>query len=107
MEVNLEYINGDSLLDGKYERPLYDKFIEAYEIENLEVETPNGWVNIEGIGKTIEFDEYRITTSNDKELICADKHILYRCDNLDFYNKKTDITEIYCDDLKLGNFIMT
>lgn len=107
MEVNLEYIDGNSLLDGKYDRPLYDKFVEAYEIDDLEVETPNGWVNIEGIGKTIEFDEYRIITSGGKELICADKHILYRCDNLDFCSKKTDITEIYCEDLKLGNLIMT
>jgi hypothetical protein len=104
---DFELIDADSLLEGKYDRPLYDKFIEAYEVKNLQVETPNGWVDIEGIGKTIEFDEWKIVTSGGKELICADKHILYRCDNLDFNTKKCDLTELYCLDLLLGDFIMT
>ena len=102
----LEYIEADSLLEGKYDRPLYDKFIEAYEVKNLQVETPNGWINIEGVGKTIEFDEWKIITG-DKELICADKHLLYRCDNMNFDTKKCELTEIFCMNLKLGDFIMT
>ena len=105
--MEYEHIEGDSLLYGKYNRPLYDKFIEAYEVENLEVETPDGWINIEGIGKTIEFDEWEIYTSDGKHLICADKHLLYRCDNLNFSNKKCDLTEIYCENLQIGDFIMT
>ena len=106
-EIEFEHIDGDSLLDGKYDRPLYDKFIEAYEVNNLQVETPNGWVDIEGIGKTIEFDEYEIKTSGGKFLICADKHLLYRCDNLDFTSRKCDLTELYCYKLEIGDFIMT
>lgn len=107
MLENFEVIEADSLLEGKYDRPLYDKFIEAYEVNNLQVETPNGWVNIEGIGKTIEFDEWEIFTSGGKHLICADKHLLYRCDNINFESKKCDLSEIYCQDLILGDFIMT
>jgi hypothetical protein len=103
----LEYIEADSLLEGKYERPLYDKFTEAYEVNGYDVLTPNGWVNIEGIGKTIEFEEWYIITSGGKDLICADKHLLYRCDNMDFGARKCDLTEIYCQDLELGDFIMT
>ena len=80
----VEYINGDSLLYGKYDRPLYDKFIEAYDVKDYQVLTPNGYVNIEGIGKTIEFEEWRLFTSGGKDLICADKHLLYRCDNMNF-----------------------
>lgn len=99
-------IEGDSILSGKYDRPLYDKFVEAYEIDNLEVETPNGWVKIEGVGKTIEYDEWKVITSNN-DIICADDHIMYRCDNIDFNSLKCDLTEIYCKDLKLGDFIMT
>lgn len=102
-----EIINADSLLDGKYDAPLYDKFIEAYHIDEYQVMTPNGWIDIEGIGKTIEFEEYKIITSGGKNLICADRHILYRCDELDFSTKKCDITEIYCEDLTLGDIIMT
>ncbi len=103
----LEIIQADSLLSGSYDRPLYDKFIEAHQVNNLEVETPNGWVNIEGIGKTIEFDEWFIKTSGGKELICADKHILYRCDNIIFDTKKCDLVELYTESLLLGDFIMT
>lgn len=103
----LEYINGDSLLDGKYDRPLYDKFVEAYEVDDYEVLTPNGFIKIEGIGKTVEYDEWYIITSGDKDLICADKHLLYRCDNINFDNKKCELTEIYCDNLKSGDWIMT
>jgi hypothetical protein len=104
---NYELINGDSLLGGKYSRPLYDKFIEAYDVDDYEVLTPNGYVNIEGIGKTIEFDEWVIITSGGKELICADKHLLYRCDKLNFNTRKCDLTEIFCMNLELGDFIMT
>jgi hypothetical protein len=107
MLENFEIIEADSLLHGEYDRPLYNKFIEAYEIENMQVLTPTGWVDIEGIGKTIEYDEWYIITSGDKDLICADEHILYRCDKLDFSSKKCDITEIFCKDLKIGDWIMT
>ncbi len=104
---NFEMIEADSILDGKYETPLYDKFIEAYRINDYQVLTPNGWVDIEGIGKTIEFEEWVLITSGGKELICADKHLLYRCDNIDFEKIKCDLTEIYCEHLELGDFIMT
>lgn len=107
MFENYEIINADSLLEGKYDRPLYDKFIEAYDVKDLQVFTPNGWIDIEGIGKTIKYDEWRILTTDGKELICADDHILYRCDNLNFESKKCDLTEIYCKNLSLGDFIMT
>lgn len=107
MNEYFEIVNIDEFVDGKYDIPLYDKFIEAYHIDNLQVKTPSGWVDIEGIGKTVLFDEWKIITSGGKELICADKHILYRCDNLSFKDKKCDLTEIYCQDLKLADFIMT
>jgi hypothetical protein len=105
--MELEYIEADSLLEGKYERILYDKFIEAYDVKNYEVLTPNGYVTIEGIGKTKEFDEWQLITSGGKNLICADKHILYRCDNLDFSKKSLDLTEVLCENVTLGDFIMT
>ena len=107
MKNNFEIIEADSILDGEYDVPLYDKFIEAYRTKDLQILTPNGWVDIEGIGKTIEFEEWKITTSGGKEIICADKHILFRCDNLDFDRKKCDLTEIFCENLKLGDFIST
>lgn len=107
MENDFEIIEVDSILEGGYDTPLYDKFIEAYRTKDLQILTPNGWIDIEGIGKTVEFEEWKIITSGGKEIICADKHILYRCDNLDFDRKKCDLTEIFCENLKLGDFIST
>ena len=54
IDLQLKYVEADSFLDGKYDRPLYNKFIESYEVNSLQVDTPNGWVNIEKIGKTVE-----------------------------------------------------
>lgn len=107
MENDFEIIEVDSILEGEYDTPLYDKFIEAYRTKDLQILTPNGWIDIEGIGKTVEFEEWKIITSGGKEIICADRHILYRCDNLDFDRKKCDLTEIFCENLKLGDFIST
>ena len=102
-----EYINSDVIFDGKYEKILYDKFTEAYSVNEYEVLTPDGYIPIEGIGKTIEFDEWMILTSGGKSIICADNHLLYRCDKMDFIDKKCELTEIFCKDLSIGDFIMT
>jgi hypothetical protein len=47
MNSNFKIIEADSLLEGEYDKPLYDKFVEAYGVNNLEVETPQGWIDIE------------------------------------------------------------
>lgn len=103
---NADIILADSLLDGTYDTPLYDKFTEAYKINDCDVLTPHGFINIEGIGKTVKYEEWKIITDT-KELVCADDHLLYKCDNINFNNKKCDISEIYTKNLKLGDFIMT
>lgn len=98
---------------GKHEKPLFDKFIESYLIDNLQVLTQNGWIDIQAIGKTIEYEEYTIKSkelngqSPNKELICADNHIVYKCINMDSDLKKCDLIETYCKDLKLGDYVMT
>ena len=97
----------DKELEGVHEIPLFGKFIESYKVSDYQVETPNGWIDIESIGKTIEYEEYEIYLSNGDNLICADKHILFVCSNLDLQNKKCSLSEIYCEDLKLGDIIMT
>lgn len=85
----------------------YEKFIETNEINDYEVLTPEGWINIEGIGKTILFNEYVLITESGRKLICADNHILGRCDNIDYLAKNYDMSEIYCKDLNIGDFVMT
>jgi hypothetical protein len=73
------------------------KFIEEVLTDKWEIETPTGWQSFEGIGKTIEYQEWIICTENNKILICADKHIL-----LD-----ENWNQIFCNELKIGDSIQT
>ena len=72
------------------------KFIEKRNCEDYEIWTPEGWKDFSGVGKTIEYDEYKVSLCNDGELVCADNHILF-----------SDDKEIYAKDLKVGDFIET
>lgn len=73
------------------------KFIEEISTNKWEIETPTGWQPFDGIGKTIEYQEWIICTENNKLLICADKHI--------FLDHKWN--EIFCDELQIGDLIQT
>jgi hypothetical protein len=73
------------------------KFIEEISTNKWEIETPTGWQSFDGIGKTIEYQEWIICTENNKILICADKHI--------FLDHKWN--EIFCDELQIGDLIQT
>lgn len=90
-----------------YNEPLYGKFTETYTIEDCEVLSHDGWINIDGIGKTIEYDVYEIVTSEGKTLKCADEHIVMKCFNLDFNSKELDLNEIHVSNLNMGDLIMT
>jgi hypothetical protein len=73
------------------------EFIEEFNNDEWEVETPSGWSSFSSIGKTIEYDEWEITTNKNKIIICADKHIL-----LD-----ENWNNIFCENLKIGSLIQT
>lgn len=107
--MQYEVIEADSILEGGdfYKNPLYDKFTEAYSVKDYEVLSDSGWLDIEGIGKTIPYRAYSIKTSGGKELKCADEHILMKCFNLDFDKKSMDMNEIHLKDLEMGDVIMT
>lgn len=102
----IEFDN-ENYTDGVYETPLYDKFVEAYRVSDYEVLSNKGWIDIEGVGKTIPFDVWVVKTSCGNELKCADTHILMRCDNLDYSTNKVDLTEIHVKDLNLGDLVMS
>jgi hypothetical protein len=72
------------------------KFIKSKVLNNLEVLTDDGWVDINAIHQTIEYDEWILKTEN-FELICADDHIVFD----EFYN------EIYVKNLKINDMIIT
>jgi len=72
------------------------------EFENIkntdewEVWTPDGWKEFSGVGKTVQYKEYKVTLEDDREIICADTHIF----NINGYN-------IYCQDLNIGDTLDT
>jgi len=52
-----------------------NKFIETIDTDIWEVETPDGWKDFDGIGKTINYRAYEVYTDRLKNIICADDHI--------------------------------
>lgn len=75
----------------------YRKFIEQIDVNDYQVETDDGFVDIVSINKTIPYLTYYIETEDDLKLTCADKHIVF----------KNDYSEVYVEDLKQGDEIIT
>lgn len=73
------------------------KFIKSTLLNDIEVLTDSGWVDVNAIHKTIEYKEWTIQTEKCLELICADTHIVFN-----------DLgEEIFVKDLMIGDLIMT
>lgn len=75
----------------------YRKFIEQIDVNDYQVETDDGFVDIVSINKTIPYLTYYVETEDDLKLTCADKHIVF----------KNDYSEVYVEDLKQGDEIIT
>ena len=73
------------------------KFINTENITDFEVETDNGWVDIKNISKTIPYCTYYIKTNKEKELFCADNHILF----------DENMNEKFAKEFKVGDLILT
>lgn len=73
------------------------KFINSWNIEDYEIETDTGWVDIVSLHETIPYEIYKIKTSLGKELECADNHILFN----------EQFNEVYAKDLKVNDYIRT
>lgn len=72
------------------------KFIKSKIINDYDVLTDDGWVNINAVHKTIEYDIWYLETEN-YILECADKHIVFYEDNI----------EVFVMDLKINDKILT
>lgn len=75
----------------------YRKFIEQIDVNDYQVETDDGFVDIVSINKTIPYLTYYVETEDELTLTCADKHIVF----------KNDYSEVYVEDLKQGDEIIT
>lgn len=72
------------------------KFIESYNVNEWEIETDTGWSPIKSSHKTIEYQEYILTTASGKQLIAAADHILFDQDMNEIFVKDCvpDVTRI-------------
>jgi|AntRauMFilla1563_2_1112583.scaffolds.fasta_scaffold01409_11 hypothetical protein len=52
------------------------KITKTTKISEYEVETPSGWVDIEALHETIEYQVYELTLLNGYSFKCADNHIV-------------------------------
>jgi len=75
----------------------YKKIIKSTKISNYEVETPDGWVDIEALHETIPYQVYNLTLSNGYSLKCADNHIII--------NENDE--EVFVKDLAIGDRVKT
>lgn len=75
----------------------YKKFIETIDVSDWEIETDTGWSDIKEIGKTVEYTEWVLKTTDNFNLTCADKHIVF----------DSNFNEIFVEDLKIGDKIIT
>lgn len=68
------------------------KFINSFDVSNWEIETDSGWVDIDTIHQTIEYEEWELVTESGKRLVCADNHIVF----------DKDFNEVFVKDLIPG-----
>lgn len=74
----------------------YRKFVESFDVDDWEVETDDGWVDITHSNKTVEYEIWNLQTET-HTLQCADTHIVF----------DADMNEVYCKDLVPGQYIQT
>lgn len=60
------------------------KFVDTIHVDDWEIETKSGWVDIEYINKTIPYEVYQLKTDN-CYLECADTHIVFREDHSEVF----------------------
>lgn len=84
----------DLQIERKFEQILDNSSYSL--LDDYEIETPQGWKSISSIMKTVPYKVWYIKTTN-KELYCADTHIVFN----DEYN------QVYIKDLKIKDSIQT
>jgi hypothetical protein len=84
-----------------------EKFVSTELVSKYQVDTPDGWIDIQAIGETIAFVKYTLVLSSGVKIVAADNHIVYRCKSADMFEKSVDVIEVMCKDVSLGDLLMT
>ena len=78
------------------------KFVNSWDLEDrFSIYSPEGFVPLKALHKTVEYDTYVLTTSTGKTLECADNHLVLKIID--------DIIEswVYMKNLQVGDVIAT
>jgi len=73
------------------------KFVKTTKIDDYEVETPGGWVDVVNMHETIPYQVYELKLSNGYSLKCADNHII-----INEFNE-----EVFVKNLVIGDRVRT
>ena len=63
------------------------KFVDVIDVDEWEIESDNGWVDINDVKKTIPYQKWIVRTENGLELIGADTHIIFDANNEEIFIK--------------------
>jgi len=80
-----------------YNKKEEKKFTKSWKIEDYEILTDEGYVDIEYLHETIPYQVFEIKTASGKSLKCADDHIIFL----------SDMSEIFVKDLEIGDRIIS
>jgi len=94
--INISEAEATKVLKRIFEPEIDRKFIETKTVSKWEVLSDKVFTDIEAIGKTIEYEIWKIKTET-HELKCADTHIVFD----QYFN------EMFVEDLVVGDKIMT
>ncbi|ASZ78823.1 terminase subunit [Serratia phage 2050H1] len=75
----------------------HDKFVDSRFGKRYMVQTDTGWIPVIAAHKTRKYAEYKVVTETGRCIHVADKHM--------FFNKRDK--EVFAEDLRAGDFIMT
>ena len=80
-----------------YQEKEVRKFTQSFELDNYEILTDSGWVDVEYLHETIPYRVYQLELVNGMELKCADDHIVYLSNG----------DEVFVKDLMPGDSVIT
>lgn len=83
------------------------KITKSTKISDYEVLTDGGFVSVEMLHETIEYDVYNLKLVDGKEIKCADNHIVFTKEVVDPSFSGLVLKEIFVKNLSKGSIIMT
>ena len=72
------------------------KIIKSWDLSNFSIQTDEGFIKLEKLHETIEYQVYELILSDGKQLKCADNHIVFN----------DTMKEVFVKDLKPGDSIL-